>query len=87
VIADLPAWVFTVANVSISVVFAVILLNLYSKQSKDILAMTREWTGRLGELVEKSTAALTGVGAAIVTLQTLVASLCEEVREQQRRRN
>ena len=81
---EIPAWIFTLANASIAVVFAVILLNLYSKQTGSIIAMIERWTATLVQLVEKITVALAGVNAAIVALQTLVASLCEEVRSQRR---
>ena len=81
---DVPAWIFTVANISIAVVFAVILLNLYSKQSKTMLDMSERWAERLAELVEKSTAALAGVQSAVIALQSLVSALCDEVRGQRR---
>jgi hypothetical protein len=84
---EIPAWIFTAANLSIAVVFAVVLLNLYSRQSAAIIALATSWTARLAELVEKSTSALVGVQAAVITLQTLVATLCEEVRDRRGRRD
>ena len=83
-IAEIPAWIFTLANASISVVFAVILLSLYSKQTNAMMAMSERWAATLAQLVKESTAALVGVQSAVVALQTLVASLCEEVRAQRR---
>ena len=81
---EVPAWIFTAANISIAVVFAVILLSLYSRQSSAMLSMAEKWTARLAELVEKSSVALLALQTAVISLQTLVSSLCEEVRAQRR---
>ena len=80
-----PQLILGVANFGISAVFAVILLNLYSRQSHDIVRMSEEWTKRLIDLVEKTTAALTAVQGAVITLQNAVSALCEEVRRGKRR--
>jgi hypothetical protein len=85
-LTEIPAWIFTFANISIAIVFALILLNLYSRQSTAMLALMEKWTQRLAELVEKSTAAWTLATAAVVTLQTLVNTLCDEVRDRHRER-
>lgn len=82
-----PGLISDLANIGISVMFAVVLLSLYTKQTRGIIDLTERWTERLAEVaaestraIEQQTAVMREFHAAMITLQMAVTQLCEEVR-------
>jgi len=73
-----PQLILGLANFGVSAVFAIVLLNLYAKQSRDIMKLSQQREGQLVALVEKNTAAITA-------LQSAVSALCDEMRRERRK--